>query len=128
MAAPIPETFTAALWAANLELPAVSLAAWISAVEARMAEAQSAGARLLMLPEFACAQWLSFAPADLPLTGQVAWLAGLAPEAMAALRPLPARYGVALLAGAVPRAEPGPGRQGGGERARAGPLLAAEPA
>jgi predicted amidohydrolase len=123
MTAPIPETFTAALWAANLELPAVSLAAWTAGVEARMAEAQSAGARLLMLPEFACAQWLSFAPADLPITGQVAWLAGLAPEAMAALRPLPARYGVALLAGTMPWAEAGSARRGPAYRNRAWLLL-----
>ena len=54
MTASKTETLTAALWAANLELPAGSLAAWTASVEARMAEAQSAGARLLVLPEFAC--------------------------------------------------------------------------
>ena len=107
----IPETLMASMWAANLELPAGSLPDWIAGVEARMAEAQAGGARLLMLPEFACAQWLSFAPADLPLTGQIAWLAGLAPEALAALRPLPSRYGVALLAGTMPWPQPGSGRK-----------------
>jgi predicted amidohydrolase len=123
MTGSIPETFTAALWAANLELPAVSLAAWTAGVEARIAEAQSAGARLLMLPEFACAQWLSFAPADLPLTSQVAWLAGLAPEALAALRPLPSRYGVALLAGTMPWSRPSSGRKGAAYLNRAWLLL-----
>ena len=123
MAASTTETLTAALWAANLELPSVSLAAWIGAVEARMAEAQGAGARLLMLPEFACAQWLSFAPADLPLTGQVAWLAGLAPDALAALRPLPSRYGVALLAGTMPWLNPGSAGKAAAYRNRAWLLL-----
>ena len=105
------ETLTAALWAINLEPPATALAAWVASVEARMAEAQAAGARLLVLPEFACAQWLSFAPPGLPLNQQVPWLASLTGEALAALRPLPARYGVALLPGTMPFAAPGP--QGG---------------
>jgi predicted amidohydrolase len=100
------ETLTAALWATNLEPPAASLAAWVAVVEARTAEAQAAGARLLVMPEFACAQWLGFAPVGLPLTEQVPWLASLVPEALAALQPLPARYGVALLAGTMPVVEP----------------------
>ncbi|MDQ2696769.1 MAG: nitrilase [Pseudomonadota bacterium] len=97
-----PETLTVALWAANLEPPAVSLAAWIAAVEARLAEVQAGGASLLVLPELACVQWLGFAPAGLALDRQVPWLAAVAREAVAALRPLPARYGVALLAGSMP--------------------------
>ena len=101
------ETLTAALWATNLEPPASNLAAWVASVEARMAEAQASGAQLLVLPEFACAQWLSFAPADLPMTQQVPWLASMSGEAVAALRPLPARYGVALLPGTMPFAEAG---------------------
>lgn len=98
------ETLTAALWAVNINLPTVSLAAWIASVEAQMAQAQAGGAQLLMLPEFACAQWLSFAPAGLALTNQVSWLASLADEALAGLRPLPARYGIALLPGTLPYA------------------------
>jgi hypothetical protein len=43
------ETLTAALWAINLEPPASALATWVASVEARMAEAQAAGARLLVL-------------------------------------------------------------------------------
>ena len=99
------ETLTAALWAVNINLPTASLAAWTASVEAQMAQAQAGGAQLLMLPEFACAQWLSFAPAGLALTNQVPWLASLADEALAALRPLPARYGIALLPGTLPYAE-----------------------
>ena len=123
MTATRAETLTAALWAVNLQLPAESLAAWTAGIEARMAEAHSAGARLLVLPEFACAQWLSFAPADLPITEQVSWLAALAQEAMAALRPLPARYGVALLPGTMPWARPGSKRKASGFRNRAWLLL-----
>jgi predicted amidohydrolase len=101
------ESLTAALWAINLEPPATTLAAWVAGVEARLAEAQAAGARLLVLPEFACAQWLSFAPPGLPVNQQVPWLASLTGEALDALRPLPARYGVALLPGTMPLAAPG---------------------
>jgi predicted amidohydrolase len=103
------ETITVGLWAVNLEPPAASLAAWAALVETRMAEAQAAGAQLLVLPEFACAQWLGFAPVGLPLDQQVPWLASLTEPALAALAPLPARYGVALLAGTMPTAAPGGG-------------------
>ena len=96
------ENLTAALWAINLEPPATTLAAWVAGVEARLAEVQAAGARLLVLPEFACAQWLSFAPPDLPVNKQIPWLASLTGEALDALRPLPTRYGVALLPGTMP--------------------------
>ncbi len=117
------ETLTAALWAINLEPPASSLGAWVASVEARMAEAQAANARLLVLPEFACSQWLSFAPADLPLDGQIPWLASLADEALAALRPLPTRYGVALLPGTMPFATLGPDGRTPGHLNRAWLLL-----
>ena len=96
------DTISVGLWATNLEIPAVSLSAWLDFIEARLAELQQAGFRLLVLPEFACAQWLSFAPAGLSLTQQVPWLAGIAREACARLRPMPARYNVALLPGTMP--------------------------
>lgn len=96
------DTISVGLWATNLEFTAVSLSAWLDFIEARMAELQQGGFRLLMLPEFACAQWLSFAPAGLALSDQVPWLAGVAEEACARLRPLAARYNVALLPGTMP--------------------------
>jgi predicted amidohydrolase len=96
------DTISVGLWATNLEIPAVSLSAWLDFIEARMAELQQAGFRLLMLPEFACAQWLSFAPSNLPINQQVPWLAGVAREACERLRPLSARYNVALLPGTMP--------------------------
>lgn len=102
------ETITVGLWATNIEPPAASLVAWAALVETRIAEAQAAGAELLVLPEFACAQWLGFAPVGLPLDQQVPWLASLTEPALAALGPLPARYGVALLAGTMPTAVPDP--------------------
>jgi predicted amidohydrolase len=96
------ETLTVALWATNLEPVTVSLAAWVASVETRMAEAQAAGARLLVMPEFACGQWLAFAPIGLRIDQQVGWLATITEPALAALRPLVAFYGVALLPGTMP--------------------------
>src|SRR5690349_25092880 len=99
------ETITVALWATNLEMPAASLSSWIAAIDARMAEAKAAGAQLLVMPEFACSQWLGFAPPGLAIDQQVAWLAALTPVALDGLRPLPTKHGIALLAGTMPFAE-----------------------
>ena len=99
------ETITVALWATNLEIVAANLATWIAAIDTRMAEAKAAGARLLVMPEFACSQWLGFAPPDLTIDQQIAWLAALTPVALDGLRPLPTRHGIALLAGTMPFAE-----------------------
>jgi len=99
------ETITVALWATNLEIAAVNLASWIAAIDTRMAEAKAGGAELLVMPEFACSQWLGFAPPDLSIDQQIPWLAALTPVALDALRPLPSRHGIALLAGTMPFAE-----------------------
>ena len=96
------ETLSAALWATNLEIPAAGVEGWIAFVDGRMQELAAAGFRLLALPEFACAQWLSFAPPGLALTDQVPWLASMAEEALAALRPLARRHQIALLPGTFP--------------------------
>jgi predicted amidohydrolase len=98
------ETVSVAMWATNLEVPAVSLQAWVAFIESRMAELRSSSFQFLVLPEFACAQWLSFAPPGLGPHAQVPWLASVAVEATAALRPLAARYGVAILPGTMPHA------------------------
>ena len=70
-----------------------------------MAEAKAAGAQLLLMPEFACSQWLGFSPPDLPIHQQIPWLAALTPVALDGLRPLPLRHGIALLAGTMPFTE-----------------------
>ena len=55
---PTPDTITLALWATNLGRPLNGLDAWAARVDARMAEAAAAGARMLVMPEYACEQWL----------------------------------------------------------------------
>jgi predicted amidohydrolase len=104
---PSPAPLTLALWATNLSTPLNGLGAWAAHVEARMAEAAAAGAKLLVMPEYACEAWLSFKPAGLAPTQEIAWMAAQAPAALDLLRPLPARHGVALLAGTMPWAAAG---------------------
>lgn len=94
--------FTLALWAANLSTPLNGLEAWAAHVEAKLREAATAGARLLVMPEYACEAWLSFKPAGLKPEQEIAWMAGQALAALDLLRPLPARHGVGLLAGSMP--------------------------
>ncbi len=97
-----PSTLSVSLWAANLETPAVSLAAWLDLVGARLAEARAAGSQLLMLPELSCIQWLGFAPPGLAANRQLPWLADMTKEALPGLRALAVHHGLALLAGTFP--------------------------
>ena len=99
---PTPDTITVALWATNLGRPLNGLEAWAARVDARMAEAAAAGARLLVMPEYASEQWLSFRPDGLTTDKEIPWLADLAPQALDLLRPLPAKHGIGLMAGTMP--------------------------
>jgi predicted amidohydrolase len=102
MDSPDTPDFTLALWATNLARPLNGLAAWAAMVEAQMIEAKARGADLLVMPEYAAEQWLSFAPAGLTLAEEVPWLASQAEAGLAAIAGLPAKHGLALLAGTMP--------------------------
>lgn len=112
-----PDTLSIALWATNLSTPLNDLGAWAAQVDAKMAEAAAAGARLLVMPEYAAEAWLSFKPEGLSPRQEIAWMAAQAPTALDRLRPLPAKHGIALLAGTMPWAK------GDGFRNRAWLLL-----
>jgi predicted amidohydrolase len=105
-----PESLVVALWATNLARPLNGIDAWAQAVDAKMAEAREQGAELLVMPEYCAEQWLSFAP-DMTADKEIAWMAEQAPLALEAIRGLPRRHGMALLAGSMPaaleHAEPG---------------------
>lgn len=96
------ETLSLAMWAANLQVPTLSLPSWVGWIDARMGELRDQGCHMFVLPEFACGQWLSFAPPDLALTEQVPWLAQLATQAFPLLGSLAAKHKMALLAGTMP--------------------------
>jgi predicted amidohydrolase len=57
---------------------------------------------MLVLPEYACAQWLSFAPAELPSDRQLQWLSELGADALPSMKALSAAHGVTLLPGTIP--------------------------
>lgn len=109
--------FSLALWATNLAKPLNGLEAWAAHVEAKMAEAAKAGAKLLVMPEYACEAWLSFKPADLRPEREIAWMAEQAPAAVDLLRGLPEKHGIGLLAGSMPWALEAPGEDGYSNRA-----------
>lgn len=98
-------SLSVALWATNLTPRLSGLDAWIAGVDARLAQAKAQGAGLLVLPEYACVQWLSFAPRGTTTQAEIPWMATRTHAALDALRPLVQRHGVALLAGSMPVAE-----------------------
>jgi predicted amidohydrolase len=98
----VNDTLTIALWATNLSVPVNGLAGWAARVEAKMAEAAAAGAKILVMPEYASEQWLSFKPEGLRTDEEIGWMADHAADALDLLKPLPEKYGVALLAGTMP--------------------------
>ncbi len=102
-------TISIALWAVDIGHPLASMGEWLDALDARMAAARRSGADLLVLPEYASAQWLTWRPADLPAAHEIAFLAdtGLALEAP--LAGLVRRHGLGLLAGTLPVRNPAGG-------------------
>jgi predicted amidohydrolase len=96
------DRITVALWAANLARPLNGIDAWAAAVEAQVAEAAAAGARIFVMPEYVSEHWLGFAPAGLKLTEEVAWMAEQGDTALARIAPLAARFDIAILAGTMP--------------------------
>lgn len=101
--APITTEFLSLdLWAANLEHLTPDLATWLARVELRLAESATRGAAALVMPEYSCAQWLAFAPPDLPPLARLGWLAEVGVGALASMAALSAHYGVSLLPGTIP--------------------------
>jgi predicted amidohydrolase len=96
------DKITVALWAANLARPLNGIDAWAAAVETQVAEAAAAGARIFVMPEYVSEHWLGFAPAEIGITEEVAWMAEQGVAALEKIRPLAARFDVAILAGTMP--------------------------
>jgi predicted amidohydrolase len=101
-ATPTPEHVSLDLWVANLEAPVFDLASWLGRIELRLADAAARGVSALIMPEFTCAQWLSFAPLDMPAKAGLGWLAETGTVALPAMAALSARYGVSLMPGTIP--------------------------
>ena len=90
------------LWAANLESVSPDLQTWLANLEAHVVATADRGASMLVLPEFACAQWLGFAPFDLPAAHILGWLSEHGDIALHAIAAMSATYGIAILPGTIP--------------------------
>ncbi len=90
------------LWASNLQVRPTDLPSWLASVEQRLAASAARGVHMLVMPEYACSQWLSFAPVDLPPAGQLGWLGEIGSAALESMAALSAHYGVCLLPGTIP--------------------------
>lgn len=107
------EKLTIALWATNMACAPDGRDGFVAMVAGRLDEARRQGAGLLLMPEYVCEAWLARAPAGLPETAEIAWMAEEAEAVLPLLRKLATESGVALLAGTFPA------REGEGWRNRA---------
>ncbi len=89
-------------WATNLEPALPDLQTWMTQLDTRVAQTAARGGHMLTLPEFACAQWLSFAPLDLAPSLTMGWLADVGAGALDGVATIAAEHGVAILAGTIP--------------------------
>ena len=96
------ESYRLALWATNLGPSFATLDAWLDHVGVRARHALADGARLLVMPEYACEAWLGFKPAGLGPDQEIAWLASIAADALPGLQRLAREIGLALLPGTMP--------------------------
>ena len=96
------ETVSLDLWAVHLEPVLPDLGVWLSHLDQRAAQASQRGAHMLVLPELACAQWLTFAPADLPAKQSLGWLADVGLTALDAISTLAGKYNLSIMAGTIP--------------------------
>jgi predicted amidohydrolase len=93
---------TVALWATNMAQPLNGIDAWLAKVDAKLAEAKEGGADILVMPEYASEQWLSYAPGGLKPTEELAFMAEEGRKALESLPALVEKHGIALLAGSFP--------------------------
>lgn len=103
----VATTLSLALWATDLGGKLNGIAAWVERIGSQMDKARQRGADLLVMPEYACEQWLSFRPDGLAPHQELAWIAAQVDAAVDLLKPLVERYQTALLAGTFPYIQDG---------------------
>lgn len=95
-----------ALWAVNLAWPTRDLDDWSNRLAVRARSAADAGSGMLVLPEYACTQWLHHPDAPADPRHQIEWMAGQAAEAAPKVGHIARDTGVEILAGSWPWFEP----------------------
>jgi predicted amidohydrolase len=102
------DELSVALWATDMALAPSSAAQFLDFARAQGERARDAGATLLVMPEYVCEAWLTYADPQLPETDEIAWMAEQARDILPALAAMARELDLAVLAGTVPsRSEPG---------------------
>jgi predicted amidohydrolase len=96
------KTLTIAHWVANYGTVVKSAQEWCAVLESQLDRAKAEGADVLLIPEYISESWLHYAPADLPPTDEVKWMAGQSLIVQPVLQDLVKKTGVALVAGSMP--------------------------
>ncbi len=100
-----PTGLKIALWAMNLQHPVAGRAAWLALLAAQMQAAKGQGAELLVLPEYASAHWLHWAPEDgagLRGPALMNWMAAEGAALLPEIELLAMRHSLVLVAGTMP--------------------------
>ncbi|SNB52906.1 Predicted amidohydrolase [Arboricoccus pini] len=97
-----PGDLTVALWAMNMGLAPASAEAFIETAKTEMRAARARQADIMVMPEYVCESWLTFAPAGLAETAEIAWMAEVAQAILPELAREAARLDMLLVAGTVP--------------------------
>lgn len=98
------QSFNLAHWVYNLEHPTNSCAEWVTMVGETLLEAKAEGMDMLLMPEYACEQWMKFAPPSLQRTEELAWMAdqAVSHDVVGQLQKAVNESSVALVAGTMP--------------------------
>ena len=94
-----------ALWAVNLSTRLPDLESWLALVEKQVKLAAAVEMDMLVLPEYACMQWLYWKPENIAPAKELRWLAEQVPAALSGLWKLVYEYDIAILAGTMPVTE-----------------------
>lgn len=94
-----------ALWAVNLSTRLPDLESWLALVEKQVKLAAAVEMDMLVLPEYACAHWLYWKPANVTPAKELRWIAEQVPAALSGLWKLVYEYDIAILAGTMPVTE-----------------------
>ncbi|MTH98312.1 nitrilase [Roseibium sp. RKSG952] len=96
------ERYDIALWSLNLGFAPRSAEEFAAHIAGRLEQAAAAGARLMMMPEYAIEAALAFKPEGLKPTEEIAYLAETGEKLVDLVKGLPVRHGVSLLLGTMP--------------------------
>lgn len=96
--------FNLSLWALNLSQRIASCDEWIGMVKDELTNAAAKRADILLMPEYACEQWMAFAPSDVKPTQELAWMSAqaISNNVVGKLQDAVKETGVALVAGTIP--------------------------